>query len=329
MFYNCNVYDENDFYPFFHTFAKVRKPCVIIMEKEALITMLLNDIKEMELLISTFKGKSTIPASYFKLAKSKLNNINDELSMVEDLFNSPIQTDNTVKTNYKIQEPEIQPSKTASENLPETTNISSTEDLLVIDNHQPIIKVDEQPIVKASSTDKQDLLEIEEVKNPVEIKNPAETKTAATEVISKKVEPELPPVVTPKPEPVKAAPAATSHPVTPKTNGNGDNKILGEKIAADQKSLNDTIVKTSANDDIAQYGAPVSDIKKALGINDRFYFQRELFENNNTLFNNVLDQINTLTSYNEAYLFLKSNFNWDETAKETEEFLRIVRRRFL
>ena len=108
-----------------------------------------------------------------------------------------------------------------------------------------------------------------------------------------------------------------------------EHSVLGETIGMDRKSLNETITKQFSADDLTKIGTPVDDIRKAMGINDRFYFQRELFDNNNTIFNDTLDQINTMASFNQAYIYLKSTFNWDESLKETEEFLRAVRRRFL
>lgn len=81
--------------------------------------------------------------------------------------------------------------------------------------------------------------------------------------------------------------------------------------------------------DITNFGLPVDDIRKAISIADRFLYQRELFGNNNETMNSTLEAINSLTSYEEAYSFLKSSFNWDETDTTVENFLKTIHRRFL
>ncbi len=87
-------------------------------------------------------------------------------------------------------------------------------------------------------------------------------------------------------------------------------------------------VKTVSSKDTIEYGTPVSDIRKAVGINDRFLFQRELFGGDATRLNQTLDAINACTSYEEAHAMLQV-FGWDETDANVEGFLKAVHRRFL
>lgn len=81
--------------------------------------------------------------------------------------------------------------------------------------------------------------------------------------------------------------------------------------------------------DIATYGTPVSDITKAIGINDRFLYQRELFRGNKAEFDTAISAINASSSYNQAYIFLKQSYGWDETDSTVEAFLKAVHRRFI
>ncbi|MFT3737904.1 MAG: hypothetical protein QM786_04035 [Breznakibacter sp.] len=75
-------------------------------------------------------------------------------------------------------------------------------------------------------------------------------------------------------------------------------------------------------------GKPIDDIKKAIGINDRFLFQRELFSNNAGLMDQTIDEINRLSSFTDAQRFIQSNFDWDYNVATTETFMNLVRRRF-
>lgn len=81
--------------------------------------------------------------------------------------------------------------------------------------------------------------------------------------------------------------------------------------------------------DIATYGTPVSDITKAIGINDRFLYQRELFKGNKADFDTAIAAINSSSNYNQAYIFLKQSYGWDETDPTVEAFLKAVHRRFI
>lgn len=86
--------------------------------------------------------------------------------------------------------------------------------------------------------------------------------------------------------------------------------------------------KTISSKDTIEYGTPVSDIRKAVGINDRFLFQRELFGGDGNKLNQTLDAINACTSFEEAHVLLKA-FGWDETEATVEGFMKAVHRRFL
>ncbi|MEE1347390.1 MAG: hypothetical protein U0K36_05860, partial [Bacteroidales bacterium] len=81
--------------------------------------------------------------------------------------------------------------------------------------------------------------------------------------------------------------------------------------------------------DIANYGTPVKDVTKAIGINDKFLYIRELFGGNKLTFDSAVATINAASSYQQAYQYLKQTYGWDETDPTVEAFLKAVHRRFL
>lgn len=109
-------------------------------------------------------------------------------------------------------------------------------------------------------------------------------------------------------------------------------EVYTVKQEAPTKPAAQTIVtkatKTISSKDTIEYGTPVSDIRKAVGINDRFLFQRELFGGDGNKLNQTLDAINACTSYEEAHQML-TIMHWDETDPTVEGFLKAVHRRFL
>lgn len=96
------------------------------------------------------------------------------------------------------------------------------------------------------------------------------------------------------------------------------------EIVQSQKAKNST--KAS---DVKMYGTPVSDIKKAIAIADRFLYQKELFCGNASDFNAAVEIANSMQSYEEAERYLVATYGWDTDDDIVISFLRAVHRRFI
>ena len=103
-----------------------------------------------------------------------------------------------------------------------------------------------------------------------------------------------------------------------------------------QKSINETIrnTKQSENDFLPNennsLGYPITPIKliwDAVGINDRFLFVRELFDNDSSKFESTVRALDELTSIQEAVNYLKMNFKWNNS-EASQRFLILVKQRF-
>ncbi|MDR3652567.1 MAG: hypothetical protein P4L34_06315 [Paludibacter sp.] len=105
--------------------------------------------------------------------------------------------------------------------------------------------------------------------------------------------------------------------------------ILNEKIAVNSQLRNDLLSKTETSLSSSLANKKIEDIKQALNIGDRFRFQRELFHGNGEDMNKTLNYINQLATLEEVQSFLQSKYSWDLESETVEEFLQIVRRRFL
>lgn len=75
------------------------------------------------------------------------------------------------------------------------------------------------------------------------------------------------------------------------------------------------------------FGTPVTDIRQAVSIGDRFLFQRELFAGNAEKLQQTLTELNGLHSLEEAIAFV-DQFGWDKLSSTYELFLNVLRRRF-
>ena len=75
------------------------------------------------------------------------------------------------------------------------------------------------------------------------------------------------------------------------------------------------------------FGTPVTDIRQAVSIGDRFLFQRELFGGNAEKLQQTLTELNGLHSLDDAVAFV-DQFGWDKQSSTYELFLNVLRRRF-
>lgn len=72
---------------------------------------------------------------------------------------------------------------------------------------------------------------------------------------------------------------------------------------------------------------PINSIRDGIGINDRFLFVRELFENDSLKFETSVAALDKLATIQDAVNYLKMNFKWHKS-EASHKFLGLVKRRF-
>lgn len=78
----------------------------------------------------------------------------------------------------------------------------------------------------------------------------------------------------------------------------------------------------------------ISDINKAIGINERMFTIKELFNGDNSSYDSTIKELNGLSSFEDAKVYLSSKvvdrFSWDseDKLKKAQNFIKIVRRLF-
>ena len=70
------------------------------------------------------------------------------------------------------------------------------------------------------------------------------------------------------------------------------------------------------------------ELRKALSLNDRFRFRRELFGNKDVEMNNTLNLIDAMTDYAEAREYLLQDLGWSYEEPVVQEFMELVERHF-
>ncbi len=80
---------------------------------------------------------------------------------------------------------------------------------------------------------------------------------------------------------------------------------------------------------------PISDISKSMGINDKILTINELFGGDQSLFNNVVKELNGFNSFNEAQQYLigdvakKQGWYEDQKKGKAMTFIKLIRRRYI
>ena len=97
-------------------------------------------------------------------------------------------------------------------------------------------------------------------------------------------------------------------------------------------SLNDRLKQNSSELSDTLQDTPVKDLRKAIGINDRFKFLNELFRGDDAMYERSIKTINSYAIYPEAEYWirreLKLKLGWDDKNETVRQFDQLVRRRF-
>jgi hypothetical protein len=108
---------------------------------------------------------------------------------------------------------------------------------------------------------------------------------------------------------------------------------IGVQTLADQFKGRPTLLETlsrtyNSESETIAHSTPISDLMSAIGINDRFTFIRELFNNDKKAFETAILTLNDAGSYNNANDYLMQQFNWDMDSEAVQLLLSILRRKY-
>jgi hypothetical protein len=107
------------------------------------------------------------------------------------------------------------------------------------------------------------------------------------------------------------------------------NDVMAE---VDMESLNEKLKIEQIELTTVLGGTPIKDLKKAIGVNDRFLFINELFRGDDVMYERSIKTINNFEIYPEAQFWiqreLKVKLGWDDSNETVKQFDALVKRRF-
>lgn len=106
--------------------------------------------------------------------------------------------------------------------------------------------------------------------------------------------------------------------------------ILADKYQGKRKFRNEVIAEQHQKTDMQSklQSKPITDLAKAIGINDKFLFIKELFGGDADLYAQTIKHLNQLTDLNDAIIFIQENFDWDADNETAMAFIDLIRRKF-
>jgi hypothetical protein len=110
------------------------------------------------------------------------------------------------------------------------------------------------------------------------------------------------------------------------------NEILHAYASKQPESLNDKLKQQKPELVEILKETPIKDLRKAVGINDRFLFIDDLFRGDEAMYERSIKTINSFSIYPEAEYWitreLKTKLGWDNNHKTVQHFDQLVKRRF-
>ena len=106
-----------------------------------------------------------------------------------------------------------------------------------------------------------------------------------------------------------------------------EEKNISETRQQPVVSFDQTIPHTVSLNEILEKQI-LTDFRKALSLNDRFRFRRELFGGDENMMNKAITDLNEIQSYEESVAYLDKELKWNIENEAVADFLKLLEKRF-
>jgi hypothetical protein len=102
-----------------------------------------------------------------------------------------------------------------------------------------------------------------------------------------------------------------------------------------EKSINEKFALSGQQGTLADRlkKQPIKDLRESIGLNQKFLFMNELFQGENTAYNEALEKLNSFPGFNEARAYivaeLSEKYHWNGDSEFVQSFMELVERRYL
>mgnify|MGYP000169559345 CR=1 FL=1 len=104
--------------------------------------------------------------------------------------------------------------------------------------------------------------------------------------------------------------------------------VLGEVINHDVQTLADTITPPRNMASELRRSEPVTDLRQAIGLNDRFLLIRDLFGGDAAACDRTLDRLNRFEDLDDCMIFIAEHFAWNPNSDGAKLMMDLLERKF-
>ena len=119
---------------------------------------------------------------------------------------------------------------------------------------------------------------------------------------------------------------------TPTLLRHNNEREVNEVVGEQKESLNDRLKQEKIELAHVLKETPIKDLRKGIGINDKFLFVNELFRGDEAMYERSIKTINSFHILPEAEYWinreLKVKLGWNDNKDTVQHFYHLVRRRF-
>ena len=306
------------------------------------ITLAISDQLEIitEQFIMASQNKGAIPLIEIDLLKESVRTLYQQINdwqSTNEVIAVPAKAveENTIIVTKSIEEPVMTTQPTEALFNDATVSVEVSEPVLEIVAEEPIV---EETIIEEPTIE--EFVAEEPIQVVAEVPNTTSEGFLSRILKAKPAEKtsEVKQEVTPKQEvktvtaqvseqPVAKPALQVSRTVYPDADTTTGNRFKGQETIYDR-------LRQQSNPTVADRlsAKPVGDLKKSIGINERFTLINELFGGNQQLFMESIDKINNVNAYEEArkvlYEELAGNLKWNTEGNTFHVLDELVKRRF-
>ncbi len=274
--------------------------------KHRYIESLLSEIKELESVVESLKQNNKVPFSFFKESFKRTQEISRLLHQLEFVQIEEMRGEMEKLVIY------LSEAETARREAEAKARLVAEE------ASKKEISSKEEEVQLLSETD-------------TEIDNPKEKEDADEMLIAEKEQDNLLEIDDEDERKDKDEEELLPPPLIQKTVGTA--KEQQEPVSLLETTKSETILakitpKNKSLNDVQPVNQTVQDAMRSISLNDRFLFQRELFDNNREAMTTMLSKLQSFSSFDLAESYLERNTTWDFRDDTVDKFLQMLKETF-
>lgn len=110
--------------------------------------------------------------------------------------------------------------------------------------------------------------------------------------------------------------------------GESEAAVLGDVLNHDVRTLADTIAAPrDAASELAR-GEAVTDLRAAIGLNDKFLLIRDLFGGDSVQYERTIDALNACADLDDCIVYIAENHVWNPSSDGAKRLIELLERKF-